>query len=259
MNTTRARAGYDALFRSHNLFSAALAAALVLAVCAGTARGACSLTVSGTLTISGILDVDDCVDVTSTGKIFITGTGTLILNGNHGNNTSTIAGGGFIQLQGSNSRLRIATNSHSLAGGGYVEGQNDSAKIEIGSSLTLTSTTTIAGPLTMEATSATFTNNGYVVADYVSGANETLMLSAGTVNGSGEWQVNANGAVLQFGPNLTSAKLTGPFKVYEGTLDIDKSVCTTGALDFQKQAGGTNPRIDVAAGCCFSAKQASCP
>ncbi len=165
---------------------------------------------------------------------------------------------GQIALPYSGSELRFTYN-HSITGSGSVDGSNDSAKISVATGKTLTSTTTIGGPLTIDATSATFTNNGYVVADYNDASgNETLMLSAGTVNGSGEWQVNANGAVLQFGPNLTSAKLTGPFKVYEGTLDLDISVCTTGALDFQKM-GTTNPKIDVAASCTFGAKQASCP
>ena len=228
----------------HRLLSAALAA-LGLLACTGSGRAACIwFPPATTVTISGTV-ITDCVDVD--GRIVITGTGTLILNGNNGNDTSTIVG--RIELSASGATLRIATNDHTFSGTGCIDGQDNGAKIEIATSTTLTSTTTIEGNCqilpVLDATSTTFINSGTVHANNP-GTLDLAVHSLGSP--SGAWRVSTSAsAILEF--SVGSTTMTGRFDVDAGKVTVEDNVDTNGVLDFQ---GGT---IDVASGAYFKASQ----
>jgi len=230
MNATRKSAGYNARLASHSVLSPGAVAALVLTACA-TAASACTLTVSGDLTISGILDVNDCVNVTATGRIFLTGSGTLILNGRNGNNTSTI--NGRIELQGSGSTLRIATNDHTFAGSGEIQGQYCSAMIYISAGKTLTNAADISGCLEIYGP-GNFVNQGTVEAN---GSGTLKLAVGGTLDDSSaaQWRATAANAILKFDSSIgTLNSLEGEFVISGSSsaeIEVNQTLATTGRLN----------------------------
>ncbi len=249
---------YDAPLRSHPLLYAALAA---LALVVGTPRVV--LAECWSITEYTTLDRDrtvECVEIAYGCKLDLNGY-TLTLGGN-GGGTSTIHG--TLVLSGPNSHLRIKSNDHTMTGSGYLVGEHNWAVIDdhpaFPGDLIIASGFTVAGAMQIDLD---LVNNGRVLADdgtTDTGSRNTLLLSSGTITGSGVWEVDksigAYTAFLEFGSGVTSATgLTGDFVVSDGTLYIDDVVSTSGGLCF------TGGKIDVQANDSFTATgaPASCP
>jgi hypothetical protein len=138
---------------------------------------------------------------------------------------------------------------------GEIEGwDNEYALITVASGKTLTNHIQITGAMQIQASGATFVNDGIVEANHSDTDNDKLTCYSGTFAGNGDahgtYKVSDPNSTLWFFTGITDATdLESNFEVTAGTLDIDTDVWTSGDLTF---TGGT---IDVAAGASFAVNQ----
>lgn len=196
----------------------------------------------------------DSLDVQASKILDIQTGNTLTLDGTS-RTAHTIAG--TVRLAGSGSTFAFTSASQSLSGDGKIEGQDNAARITIADTYDLTSNIDVVGSLqirgldTSDPPDAGFENNDVVEANRATDANDNkLVLYSGLITGSGEWKMATADAFLNFASGIkadatTAPKLTGPFTVSNGTLEIDENVTTTGSLSF---SGG---KIQVASGKTF--------
>jgi len=178
----------------------------------------------------------------SSGASLTIGSGKDLELASDGASSSALTGN--ITLTSSTSGI-ILHDTHTITGSGKIIGQNDGAFITIAdlTTLTLGSSATIEGNLTIKETSgtATFVNQGTVHAN----ATGTLWVNTRTVDDSstGLWRVSTANSVLRFDPSFSSChgigpmSLEGDFTVEAGELDVDcPGFNTSGTLTW---TGGT--------------------
>jgi hypothetical protein len=205
----------------------------------------------------------DAFDVRGTGVLSIDAGMALEIDTDANSSVAGQALYGYgVFLEGDDSELRISgTGSMQISGGGSICGEHNNAMFNISSTATVTlvSGTAIEGALEIRAGSGTFDNDGLVKADYVSASSYKITLYNGTfAGGSGIYQVPVDASgdpeieIYNYNDTVypTTTGMSANFLVEDGTLDVNKTVTTTGGL---QQTGGV---IDVKSGESFTASGA---
>jgi hypothetical protein len=218
-----------------------------------TLTGTGTLDLRGTMTLHndaniGTLEVEDTytglVDAngnafTVTGNAGLQVTGTLrFLDAG----TVEVSGGGNhvingdFELEYPGSVFAITTADSSLTGSGNLIGEDNEALVTIADNYTLTNEITMKGMLEITdagvSADATFDNRGTVEAERTGTLKLSVNVVEDTAGGDSldnRWKVTNSAATLQFAQE-TNASLDGDFTVSSGTLDIQRTVSTTGEM-----------------------------